>query len=258
MIEPRPIYELEGLFEGKSVILAGPAPSLLDSLDFLEGRRVIAVNSAVELVEKPWLWMYADKRFSRYYREFIRGRLAHVLVPITEIGHRRHFRGEGLWFFQYRRHTPDRKKRSGTWWRDPKFNYLPGRCSILSNAMSLCQLLGFHKVLLVGFDFELAGRRYYASGIRRNQGPTKRWRALRSSLRWFVGARAKGLWPDLRLSTVSPALHRNADIPLASREEAKAHGAEDRRIRSLSEEYVARYGLLPAEMDRAAPGADSS
>lgn len=229
MIEPRSAYDLEGCCTGRTLFLVGPGPSAANfPLRALGDRPALAINSALELLTPRW-WMYADKRFTRYYgRELHRKKNLQAIMPYHQVCKvQRYFAGAGLWFYHYQMKL--KRWTEGTWpfWYSRERAFLPGRASVLNNAISLAWLMQPAKVVLVGIDFDFGGEEYYAAGIKKNPGPRpdQRRNALLSGFRWFAGGlRRRGstcLWPALDLSTTSATLHaRLPKVPLIAPMEA--------------------------------------
>lgn len=204
----KPVYELEGTLRGRGVFLVAPGPSLADfPSERLTGRLTVAVNSAVELIPEPWVWMYADKRFTYKYRVPLRkGQPPRILVAKHQLGVSRWWPGETVWYYEWQHPVRHYEPKSTPWWRYPARNYLPGHCTVVTNALSFCELTKASPVILVGVDFALRGDQYYAPGIKYNKGPTGRDRALASGLRWLKAGLDKRLWPSLDIYTTSQEL----------------------------------------------------
>lgn len=201
----RSVYEMESLDDRLYIIGPGPSAGAFP-LDALKGRKVLALNSAIELVDPTW-WMWSDKKFSWLYRvEISKEIVDQMIVPFHQaLPIMRYFKGSMLWIFtsqmQYRRYEPNAMPA----WYAPTRLFLPGRCSVASCAMSLAYLLKPVDVVLIGIDFDYDGSNYYASGITKNVGPTDRRRALDSGFNWFRNMSIAG-WPDLKVLTVCKSL----------------------------------------------------
>lgn len=221
MKTPESCYGFEGTLRGETAYLLAPGPSLADfPVEKLVGRRLLVVNSAVELTPDPWLWMYADKRFSWKYKEFMKqGRPPRALVAKHQVTIQRYYAGK-IYFFQWQMKLRHRIKGARPWWRCDKRQFLPGRCSVINNALSFLELTGAEHVIMIGVDFECRGDQYYAPGICFNQGPTRRERALSAGRNWFVGGRKRGLWEPLRLSTTSEPWAKFSGLPRLTIDEA--------------------------------------
>lgn len=230
MIEPRSVYEMEGRFRGRRLWIVAPGPSSVmwpqhqKAVQGL-GEPVLALNSALELVEAPTLWMYADKRFSWLYGHELHGdgktAPAEIVIPSHQAGKiRKFFAGQTLWIYDYQMQLTRRIPAAEPFWYCPWRRYLPGRCSVFNNALSLAWLLGADPVIAVGVDFSLGeDGSYYHPEVVKNRGPTDKGRALGSGIRYFRKLRKQGVWPGLNLETTSPAFAAAVGIPLRTWEE---------------------------------------
>lgn len=204
----KPVYELQGALKGRGVVVVAPGPSLADfPTEGLTGLLTLAVNSAVELIPEPALWMYADKKFTYKYRVPLRkGVPPRVLVARHQLGLRRWFPGEIIWYYEWQHPVKRYQPKESPWWLLPARNYLPGHCSVLSNVLSFCELTKASPVILVGIDFQLRGDQYYAPGVKWNKGPAMQERALNSGLNWLKAGLSRELWPSLDIYTTNHRL----------------------------------------------------
>lgn len=208
MITPKQAYELEGRLEGELLFVVAPGPtakSVQEDPSALDGQKVLALNSSIEFLPDPTWWMYADKRFSQIYaRELHTDWPKAVIMLATQARkHQRIYKGE-LFVYDYQLSFRELKKQrrgvelnGNPFWYWPERSFLPGRCSVFSNAMSLALIMKPRAIVLVGVDFEESGPDYYVSSVTRNKGPTQRRRALDSGANWFSKNYGKGVWPGL-------------------------------------------------------------
>ena len=222
---PKPVYQLRNLFHEKAIFIVAPGPSLGDfPVDKLNGYRTLVLNSAWEVTPKPWLWMFADKRFSRIYMKDMHAGTAppRILIADHQLGVCRYFKGIEVLYYQWQIQLKRYSRGLSLWWINEDRNFLPGRCSVFNNALSFCEMAGFSRVITIGVDFSERGDKYYVDGIRKNAGPTGRERALRSGRNWYAGGMRKKLWPNISLYSTSDTFSKFAKIKKLSSDEAFA------------------------------------
>jgi len=235
MIKARSAYELEGRAEGRRLWILAPGwgaekydvyREQIERHDF-----VLAVNSALEF-STPDLWMWADKRFSWLYGHEIAGGSSQEIpmramaCPSHQVKMEKRFRGGDLFFYDYQMKLRAWEEIVGTgrvpgkpFWYSPTRQYLPGRASVVNNAVSMAWMLRPRICILAGVDWAVDGNHYYRSGIKKNIGPTDRERALGAGLKFFQEAMEIALWDGLRIVTTSGAV-RTPGVDVLSWEEA--------------------------------------
>jgi hypothetical protein len=240
MLVPRSVYELEGCMEGRRLWILAPGPSSFEwtlNREYIEAEiaePLIALNSAIELCtldsnRHSW-WMFSDKRFMWLYGHEIHGNEKHrrfstprqMIVPYHQAYKAtRCYAGRRLWEFDYQMklRNPDTGQpwqeppiAGKPFWYSPDRMFLPGRCSVLNNAIALAWIMRPSTCVLVGVDFTLVDGAYYNPEIRVNDGPTQREKALSAGLGWFKNSMKHEFFPGLRLVTTSPHLARQAGI----------------------------------------------
>lgn len=219
MVKPQNVYEMEGRFKGKRLWIIAPGPTFAG---YMENRAItrrdpiIAINSAIELINHPTLWLYSDRKIGQIYDKEIRGRTVSEIVVTTRQsrGVASRFRGKRLWVYNYQMKILRRIKNAVPPWYCPPRRFLPGRCSVFNIAVSLAWLLKPERVIFVGVDFSIPEGKYYFHGVKKNGGPLAKERNLAAGLNFFKGLRRKNMWPGLKMETTSPYFAKKTGVVL--------------------------------------------
>lgn len=210
-VEAENVYALEGTERGRLVAVLGPGPSISDfPLEKLEGVATIGVNSLLE-VYRPNFFLFQEGFFAKRYR--------HLYTPagrpdIVTTWPRRFIScllpaGKRLFCYDYLAHSVLRMEKGwqAPYWLDPIRGFLPGRCSVAANAISLGVLMAAARILLVGIDLVSSPKgEYYVEGVRVNPGPRNRAKALGAGAAWMNLAARAGAWKGPIMYTTSPWL----------------------------------------------------
>lgn len=227
-VNAKSVYELEGTMTGKVVVIVAPGPSLdLFPKKRLEDFTTIGVNSALELVPRLDYWVFQEGIIGkRYHPLYTTGRCGAVVttrdrIPIME----KVLPGSvGLYKYTYYDTSVLRMPREVDfypYWRRPEIDFLPGRCTITANALSLAVLMRPRMIVFVGLDFFIEGEKYYADGVKRNTGPRLRKRALSAgSAMMYIFAKHQ-VWAGVRKITTSPWLRMKGIVNLELKEALK-------------------------------------
>jgi hypothetical protein len=213
------VYSLRGSISGQTIWVLGSGPSA-DSFPRgeLKGRLAITLNGAMVLAPTSRFWLFGDPKFARWGA----CKIASIFRGESVVCNSRHFKWVQNYSSRYqgrRIHTftnePSDARRlfekSDHWLSNssPEDDFLPGRWTVATIALSFCSLLGAARVVLVGIDLGAPGGRYYASGLssippRKQNDYMGEWR------KWVQRGFGADLWPPDVLTT-SP--HFSANCP---------------------------------------------
>lgn len=218
MTRARSVYDIEGACDGKRLWLIAPGPSSepwtpdrFAPISMSDDDVVLAVNAAIEFTSCDF-WFWSDKRIGWIYGHNIHGQdyCPPVMVcPSHQTKMEERFVGDHLFFYDYQMQLKAWEGIVGKgrvegkpFWYSPTRRYLPGRASVVNNAISFAWLLHPRVCILVGVDWCEHGGSYYRSGVLKNAGPTDRGRALAAGEKWFRMAMEMSLWDGMRIVKV--------------------------------------------------------
>jgi hypothetical protein len=212
VITAKSVYSLSGRCSGSVVYVVAPGPSLDDfPRDRLKTATIIAVNSAVEVVRPTW-WIFQEGMFCKKYHPVYTSRRVKAIVTTEtrcQTLAKLLSKPKELYFYSYRLQSVLRMRRDTgkiPFWANRESSFLPGRCSVAANAISLAVLMSPSLIVLVGVDLSYNGEKYYCEGIRRNPGPNLRHKALIASKAWMSKAAQRKVWAGPRIITTSKTL----------------------------------------------------
>lgn len=218
-IRSKGVYALAGSGAGRAAWILGSGPSA-DDFPLEEIPRdalTLALNGAVRALPKPTHWLFGDPKFARWGAV----KLGKVFCGSSIILNRKHalwvterpqrFSSlERLYLFTNEPNDARRLHNStGYWLREPYLqdDFLPGRWTVATIALSLACLLGVRRAILVGVDLGAPGGRYYSSAVG-GLPPKKQDTYFGEWRKWIRHGFKSGTWPLEVLST-SPYLRGN-------------------------------------------------
>lgn len=211
-VTPRSVYELEDYRKDGVVFVVAPGPSLdLFPKSELKGRTTIGVNSALELAPLEF-WIFQEGIIGKkYFPLYSSGLVKNVVTTRdrAEFLYRILPKEVNLFRYCYFDTSVLRMEKDvgfHPFWKRPNEFFLPGRCSITANALSLAVLMKPALVVCVGLDMAMPDGKYYADGVKRNPGPRLKEKALSVGSSWMWIAAKKGVWSGPRIITTSPWL----------------------------------------------------
>jgi hypothetical protein len=213
----RSVYELEGSAKDRIVFVTCPGPSLSDfPKQLFDLGLVIAVNSALELVDRCDVFVFQEGLFSKNYVPIYRSkRVKSIVTTVSRAELVRHLipAAKPLYSYEARKAkvlSGPRGKR-GEWpppWHNPEKRILPGHCTAAANALSLAVLMRPRRTVLVGMDLNFGpDGQYYSPGVKRNPGPRDKIKALAASRAWMSLAARHGVWSASEVVTTSTILN---------------------------------------------------
>lgn len=195
------VSALKGTASGRTVFIVGSGPSFAEFPgDALRGRLTVALNSAVELFE-PTYWLYGCPKFARYTAKKIAPERPGGTALVMNQRHvprvREKFPPEAeVDIYQF--HNDADADRA---------EFLAGRWTIATTALSLAVLLGAARAVLVGIDMGSVDGAWYAPSVR-FPPPRKQHIYVGQWRKWLQQGFRSGLWP-LEVLTVSPYFAAN-------------------------------------------------
>lgn len=196
LADERPAYDLIGARRGRPVFVVCPGWSLdLFPLDELRSTATIAVNAAIEVFDPTW-WLFVEPKLIRTYMRWIKdGRIRSVVTHRWNAWMRQWMAGGTVWGYQYVAQIRHRIKGADPWWLWPAANFLPGHCTVTAHAISLSEIMGASKIVLVGADQCVSpANRNYCKGVSLNDGPWWPTGALDAGRDWISAGIRQGLW----------------------------------------------------------------
>ena len=233
--EVNSVYELEGWSIGKPLFLVAPGPTSEDfPLDSLQGRNVIALNCAIEILPfTPSFWMFADRAFiTRIYPVRIKeGDPPQIIVSKKHLGWMSGFGGQAVYYYRFYGRRLNVNSGFVPWWRWRARSHLEGRKTIATLALSLAMLMRPTVVFLIGVDFQtkpgdggeyvynrsVTGKPNMKIGSFNDQRLKSHARGVTHMHRGF----SRNNWKDLSIKTLSSSLSKEfPQIGLVSVDEA--------------------------------------
>ena len=175
--------------DGDTATIVGSGPSLNSdrAIDAVVcSSFVICLNSAVQVIKRPHAWLFGDGQFARYKAKAFYRLLGPGPIVVCNEKHLNWVGDRAL--------GPIRTFTN----KDTKSpDYLWGRWTIATVALSLVKLMGFRKVILVGVDL---GRskdgKIYADGIT-DKAPARQDSNFGEWRKWMKRGVKEGRWKSL-------------------------------------------------------------
>jgi hypothetical protein len=186
-----------------TLYVVGSGPSVDDfPLERLAGRVSVALNHAVDLFE-PAFWLYGDPKFGRSAASKIVRRRAPLCIVTNEklLKWIKPHLKPGSVVYTFENHSG----------KGPDF--LAGRWTVATIALSLASLMGAWRVVLVGVDMGAPNGQFYSRSLA-NRPPAKQLDFMGEWRKWMRKGFKAGIW-SLQVETTSPYLLENCpDLPI--------------------------------------------
>lgn len=197
------VRELRGKAAGHAIYVLGSGPSAASfPLGELQGRISIALNAAMDLHDATY-WLTGDQKYARWGAKHIAKHRSGTTNLVMNMDHifwiEKRFPAEANVTVYGFTNKPD---------RSPD-DFLAGRWTILTVALSLSVLMAATRVVLIGCDMGDVGGSWYAPGIK-HPPPRKQHIYVGQWRKWVQYGFRSGLWP---VDVVTPSPYFCANCP---------------------------------------------